>query len=385
MDNKGFFITLSDEPSLKLYLKAGIYSQRTRDVRQKQERDESLSSHFGTLADFACARGGDYVFFFRDRKIFFGGQIQGPGDRGAFSFNGDNCPVIRGTDIPFVWDETERDEYEPVETDGDGVFQWSKADPLSDGEIKQYCHPFIFQFEKDERTGLRISSDDLYWDLSDYPYPLMSDSISDRGFTPLTPGETRRLLRVFEELGEEYEYDDGPTIELQGDPTPYKREFSIDSASEAQSEAHLEAEILANPELLPRTLQPDPNTHLVRQVPMTPYKPYGDQSDRADVCYYNTNNPVRDATLPNRLLELKVSKSGGPEARQAAKYRRWLGKLLGEDKLCEIEVVVYAPGFTMRNFESEKYAGDQARKIIPWEFESECPRSTQNELGDFIN
>jgi hypothetical protein len=384
MDSKGFFITLSDEESLKLYLDAGIYSQRTRDFRQKQRRGESLSTHFGTLADFACARGGDYVFFFIDRTVYFGGRLVGPRDRPAFSFNGQNSPLVSDIDAPLVWDETDRDGYDLVESDGDGVFEWAEADPLSDGKTKRYCHPFFFQFEATDETGLRIPSDELYWALSDYPYPLMSDSISGRGFTPLTPGETARLLDVFEEAEERFSYADGPDVELQDKPTQYSPDFSITAPEEAQSEAHLEAEIIAKPELLPTQLQPTRTEQPVRQVPMTPYKPYGDQSDRADVCYYDTGDPIEDATLPNRVVELKNEKAGGPEARQAAKYRRWLGKLVSPEQLEEMDVIVYAPDFVERNFQDPKYAGDQASHLIAWEFADESPvRGNNTRLDNF--
>jgi hypothetical protein len=54
---------------------------------------------------------------------------------------------------------------------------------------------------------------------------------------------------------------------------------------------------------------------------------------------------IRDGTIPNTVVELKIQKAGKGAAQQVKRYLMWLHNRLGEDAK-EIDVHVYAPGFT---------------------------------------
>ena len=49
------------------------------------------------------------------------------------------------------------------------------------------AQPFILQFIQNKDTGKYIISDDLYFELGKYPYPLPSNSMQGMGFCTLTP------------------------------------------------------------------------------------------------------------------------------------------------------------------------------------------------------
>lgn len=366
---KGFFITIGDVDSLKLYLKNGLFSQRMRDYRQKMDRDESLAAHYRTIGDFACASEGDHVFFFRDRKIMYGGQVTGGDHETTFGFNGPFSPLLDKEPADIVWDETFREDYATIE-DYPGTFARPDVDPYDDGEPKRYCHPYLLTFKTNEHTGKAITSDELYWELGRYRYPLMSNSIQGRAFSPLTPGEASVLYDLLRASTDTFDYSEAPVRE--GDkPQYFDSNISVSSLDDVVSEAHLEAEIIANPALLPESIQPDNDTAVLRQVPMTPYKPYSSQADRADVCYYGAGkNSIEDGTLPNVIIELKNKKAGGPPARQAAKYRRWLKQLV-PNKVDDARVAVVAPDIYEPNFKKKEYVGDQLGKIEAWTFDSQ--------------
>lgn len=330
MPQGGLFITLYDEETLKLYLDRELYGQHLPPL---EGEPSPQSNHYPTLADYACARGGNHVFFFLKRRIYYGGQIRGPSNRGAFYINGQKSPLGREADAPVVWDESQREVYGDV---GErGLFEVN--------EDRVRCQPYLILFE-DQRdlAGTYVSSDALYFELGEYPYPLPSNTIQGMGFCTLTPGETDILLGLLEEDAEgSVEPVSGEEVELQGDPVPFSPEHMVSDVEDANPESHLEAAVLANPSLLPEALQPD-DAALCRQVPISPFKP--SQMDRADVCYF-TDDQIRDGTIPNTIIELKNRKAGKKEALQIVRYLRWLHKRLGRDA-DEIEVYAYAPGYT---------------------------------------
>lgn len=182
----GLFIALYDEESLKLYLDKGVYGFLMNPVFT--EKPSARSCHYNILADYACSREGTDVFFFLKRKIVYGGKIFGNRESGSFYLNGDTSPLGRAADAKLFWDESIRSIYHKTETPG--VFQVKR-----NGGMKS--QPFMFQFRQNENSGKYILSDDLYFELGKYPYPLPSNSMQGMGFCTLTPGEVS-ILREFE-------------------------------------------------------------------------------------------------------------------------------------------------------------------------------------------
>lgn len=331
MDQGGLFITLYDKDTLRLYLEEGVYGQH---MTPQHGEPSSQSAHYKTLADYAAAREGKHVFFFLDREIYYGGQIIGSDEYGAFYINGQHSPLGREADAPLVWDESLRDAY--GETDTEGVFD-------AGGERGEKCQPFLIQFEDNRGlAGQYIISDHLYFELGEYPYPLPSNSIAGMGFCTITPAETNILLELLEnEPEDDIEPVSDDPVQLEGGPVPFDPEYGVDSLEEAHPEAHLEASLIANPALLPDHLQPGDAT-VCRQVPISPFKPAN--MDQADVCYF-TDDLVRDGTIPNTVLELKIRKAGKGAALQMKRYLMWLHDRLGAEAK-EIDIHVCAPGYT---------------------------------------
>lgn len=352
MEKGGLFITLYDKDTLRLYLDQGVYGQH---MTPQEGTPSSQSAHYKTLADYAATRAGKHVFFFLDREIYYGGQIIGSDEHGSFFINGQESPMGRKADAPLVWDESGRDKYEATGTPG--VFD-------AGGERGEKCQPFLIQFEdKKNLAGSYVISDQLYFELGEYPNPLPSNSIAGMGFCTLTPAETGILLRLLEQDPEgaiDPVSDEG--VQLLDDPVPYEPAYGVDSPEEAHPEAHLEASVIANPELLPDHLHPDGAT-ICRQVPISPFKPA--DMDQADVCYF-TDDMIRDGTIPNTIIELKIRKAGKSAALQVKRYLMWLHDRLGEDA-DRIDVHVYAPGYT-RTFDS----------YIPKEYRSQIEK---HEIG----
>lgn len=332
MATGGVFVTLYDEDTLRLYLDQGVYGQH---MTPQEGEPSSYSAHYRTLADYGAVRDGYHVFFFLDRKVYYGGQVVGSDDHGAFYINGQKSPLGRAADAPLVWDESSRDVYE--ETDDLGVFRTDEDD---DGT----CQPFLIRFEDElGMAGNYVISDQLYRELGEHPYPLPSNSIAGMGFCTLTPGETDTLLSLLQNESEgSVDVSSTEDVELQDDPVPYSPEYGVDNVEEAHPESHLEASIISNPTLLPPQMQPDGDV-VCRQVPISPFKP--SNIDQADVCYFDDRDPIRDGTIPNTIIELKINKAGKSAALQVKRYLEWLHERLG-DEANEIQVFVYAPDYT---------------------------------------
>lgn len=369
MPETGFFVTLYDKDTLQLYLERGIYGQLMSPV---DEEPSGRSSYYPTLADYGCAREGDHIFFFRKRTIYYGGQIVGSNEHGAFYLNGPYSPLGREADAPLVWDESSRDRYNAL--DQPGLFEVETRQGS-----QERCQPFLIQFE-DQRNlaGTKITSDELYFELGEYPFPLPSNTMSNMGFRSISPGETRILLNLLENSPEgELETDSDESVTLNDDPTPYTPALGIDDCSDADPESHLEAAIISNPSLLPEALQPE-NATLCRQVPISPLKP--SDMDLADVCYYTDTAP-RDGTFPNHIIELKKNRAGANAARQVKRYCRWLDKRFS-DIADSIDIVIFAPGYK-RTFDDPQYIGDYADRVTQWEFNSNQPVSENQSLSEY--
>lgn len=270
-----------------------------------------------------------------------------------------------------VWDESTRDEYNRVEA---GLFTTDENDAPQEDAI---CQPFILQFE--DKKGIQgnwVASDDLYFELGEYPYPLPTNSIMGMTFCTMAPGETEALLELLENDPRGYEEPESEIDVELTDPVPYHPDYDIENAEDAHMESHLEAAVMANPALLPEKLRPGDAT-VCRQVPICPFKP--EDLDRADVCYFSTG--LKNGTVPDTIIELKVEGAGADAARQVRKYSRWLEQRHG-DIADDIQLVVYAPRFK-RTFDNKEYIGEYADDVVQWEFGEEEPKNNQSNLSEF--
>ena len=328
MPSSGLFITLYDEDTLKLYLSRGIYGFLMKPVHGEVS---SKSRHYNALADYACARDGTHVFFFLRRRIIYGGQIIGSEDFASFYINGPYSPLGRQVNASIFWDESVRSKYESTEKEG--IFTIT-------GTVGEKCQPYLILFT--DRIGLKgkvIKSDQLYWELGKYPYPLPSNTISEMGFCTMTPGEVDIAIRLLKnDAVDSVACETSENIHLIDGLIAFQKDFGVTNLhsalhqSEFINEAHMEAFILANPSILPERLRPASNTTICRQVPMSPFKPY--QLDRVNICYYSQPS-IRDGTIPNKVIELKIGRLGKGDVDQVVRYLNWLYLVL-EDKAADI-------------------------------------------------
>lgn len=331
MTNGGLFITLYDEATLQLYLARGVYGQH---MAPTYDKPPSHSAFYRTLADYAAARRGTHVFFFLKRKLYYGGQIVGSDKYGAFCINGQTSLMGKKHDVPLVWDESGREAYTP--TGAPGVFDAGQSRGVK-------SQPFLIQFEdRLDLVGRYIISDQLYFELGEFAYPLPANTIAGMGFCTLTPGETSVIMRQLRNNSAgAVEAVSPESVYLQGEPVPFSPAMGVATVEEAHPESHLEASIIANPGLLPEHLHPN-GAVMCRQVPISPLKPKG--MDKADVCYF-TDDLIRDGTIPNVILELKIRTAGKAAAKQVTRYMKWLHDRLGTEAY-QIRIFVYAPSFT---------------------------------------
>jgi len=329
---------LYDKETLEIYLRNGIYGTLMPPVK---ERDLSRTRHFHTLGDYSCLRGGMHMFFFLKRDIVYGGRIKGSKRHGAFYLNGTHSPLGRIAQAPLVWDESNRRRY--AATSIEGIFEVPS--------VGQRCQPYLVLFEgTGGLRGRRIRSDDLYFRLGSFPYPLPSNSIQGMSFCVLTPGETNILLELLRESEEIVDYDKHEEMELVAPPKPFHPKLGIADVREAfeakeiLNEAHLESSVLANPELLPDNMRPHEHA-LSRQVPISPFKPF--QMDRADICYYSRSTPLGNGTLPNCIIELKIRQAGKRDVEQVERYLDWLF-CVSPKEAQQVSVFLYAPRFSNR-------------------------------------
>lgn len=335
--NSGFFITLYDKDTLNLYLDRGIYGFLMRPEYGKIGR---YSRHYAALADYACGRKGTHVFFFLKRELIYGGQLDGSEKYGCFYLNGELSPMGIKAEADLCWDESSRDCYNT--TSKTGVFKVETGSGKADR-----CQPYLIKFK--DRLGLRgrsIPSDDLYWKLGSINHPLPTNTIQGMSFCTVTPGECEILLNLFNQA-EATDILTSEDIQLDGEPLPFKPEYGIQKAQQANNESHLEASIAANTDLLPKSMRPSEKDVILRQVPMSPLKPY--QMDRADICYYSEDQ-IEKGTIPNVVIELKNKKAGKAEIEQVVRYAKWLKRIVPSDFEI-IQFYLFAPDFTSTVFD----------------------------------
>jgi len=323
----GLFVALFDEESLKLYLDKGLYGFLMKPVMTP--KPSAQSRYYAILADYACSREGTDVFFFLKRKIVYGGKIYGNKEIGSFYLNGQTSPLGRKADAELFWDESARKKY--FATDNPGVFK-----VVRDGGDK--AQPFIFQFYQNENTGKYIISDDLYFELGKYPYPLPSNSMQEMGFCTLTPGEVKTLNELISKSNNKIDFEGLGEVDKQGQETVFD-DGLVSLDEDLVNEAQLEFTILASLEPFADFLIDD--YVLCRQVPLSPFKP--SKMDRADICLYSVNNPIKNGTIPNVVIELKKVKATKPAYDQVTRYLKWLEAITTPDEFENVSVYIIAP------------------------------------------
>lgn len=347
----GLFVVLYDRNTLDLYLKEGTYGFLMSPL---SGNPSPQSAHYRALADYACAREGTHVFFFLQRTIVYAGQIIGNSDSGAFYINGQTSPLGREASANLYWDESPRYE----RTDEAGIFIVKD----NEGKSLRRAQPFLIRFADTLNLSRReISSDDLYFELGSYPYPLPSNSIQGMGFCTLTPGETSIALRLLTSSDKGIQpYLMQHRVSKESFITSFTPKLGIQDLQLAYhndaliNESHLEFSIIANPQLLPPEIRPTNSDVICRQVPISPFKP--SNMDRADICYYDTNDMIRDGTLPNRILELKKNPGTRAAIEQVERYLRWLKKISANPKdFSKVAVYIFAPSYLKNvfNYRSE--------------------------------
>lgn len=325
--NGGLFIALYDEESLKLYLDKGLYGFLMKPVMTP--KPTAQSRYYAILADYACSREGTDVFFFLKRKIVYGGKIYGNKEVGSFYLNGSTSPLGRKVDADLFWDESIRKKY--IATDKPGIFKISK-----DGSDK--AQPFMFQFVQNSNSGKFIISDDLYFELGKYPYPLPSNSMQGMGFCTLTPGEVTTLKKLISKSTRRIEYEGLGEVSKHGKETVFDdRLVSLDE--DLVNEAQLEFTILASLKPFADFLTDD--YVLCRQVPISPFKP--SEMDRADICLYSMTQPIKNGTIPNVVIELKKEKATKAAYEQVTRYLKWLEAITNKDEFKKVSVYIIAP------------------------------------------
>jgi len=329
LPDSGLFITLYDKETLSLYVKSGVYGFLMSPVFGEVS---TRSRHYAALADYACTREGVHVFFFLKRMIVYGGQIKGSPDCASFYLNGPYCPLGLVSKASIAWDESTRTRYEA--SNEPGIFTVP--------EVGERCQPYlIIFFDELGLKGQAIPSDDLYFELGKYPYPLPSNSIQNMSFCTLTPGETEILLTLLKTDSKNALETIPQDVNFNFEPLPFDTSHGISKLHEATSEAHLEASVLANPELLPEKLRPG-DSALCRQVPVSPFKP--SQMDRADICYYS-DEVLAEGTIPNTIIELKHRRAGKNEISQVVRYLKWLYKVAPMEAP-RVSLYLFAPSFS---------------------------------------
>lgn len=351
--DSGVFIVLYDESSLNLYLDRGVYGFLMSPIEGSVPRN---SMHYHALGDYACIRQGTHIFFFLKRKVYYGGQAIGSSNYAAFYLNGQYSPLGELAKATLCWDESSRKYYRG--TDKPGIFEIK----INNKYLKR-CQPYLIRFN--DSLGLKgkwISSDELYFQLGKFPYPLPTNTISGMGFCTMTPAEVSIAIKLIKNSDTRVEIKNDENVQFTTTPIPFQPSHGFkdihEAIQKATSEAHLEALLLANPSIWPKEIKPNGDYVLCRQVPMSPFKP-PKWIDKANICIYHEPK-INDGTIPNTILELKTKKISHKELEQAVKYARWLHMVLKENAF-KIKIYLCGPSF-IRHIEN--YIPDEYKQQI---------------------
>lgn len=361
----GLFILLYDDDSLQNCLMNGLYGFLMPPVCG--EKPSSQSRHYAVLSDYACCEEGTEIFFFNERTITYGGKITATNNgEPVFYLNGNTSPLGRKANSNLYVDMSKR--YEA--TDKKGIYYWGKNDR---GEDVYKAMPFIIEFDNQQSlTGKQISSDELYFKLGNYNYPFPSNSIQGKGFCTLTVRETNILLELLRESDRRLALQNTLT-ESTGINNDLKVLFntSLLDGVEPDNESHLEFLLLADSkkldEIVYKSLPDLPKDNYIRcrQVPLCPFRPI--QFDMADICLYSKNYPIKDYSLPNIIIELKIQPANFRAYEQVTKYLRWV-KQIAPDEFDKVRAIIIAPRFTrtltIKNLKDKGITTEYQDKIV---------------------
>lgn len=359
--SSGLFILMDGEESVKQCINKGVYGFLMPPIFE--EKVNSRSRHYAVLCDYGCCYEGTEIFFFARRKVFYGGKVtKSNGDNPVFYLNGNTSPMGRKADSEKFVDFS---NIQPT-TEDDGVYYLGKN---ARNEDRNRAVPFIIEFETNELSGKQIASDDLYFELGNYNFPFPSNSIQGIGIATLTPRETEILIDLMKESKERVFYGFNSQIKiLDNKKVPFNTNL-IDE--KIINESHLEFTLLANSKklnnVISKCLDLTYKEDFVqgRQIPLCPFKPM--QFDRADICLYDKNNPIKDGTLPNVVIELKKDQATYAAYEQVTKYLRWLEQITSKEDFEKISAIIVAPkihkNINKRNLESKNIALKYQDKI----------------------
>ena len=68
--------------------------------------------------------------------------------------------------------------------------------------------------------------------------------------------------------------------------------------------------------------------------------------DRADICLYSFDNPIKDGTIPNVVIELKRENANFKAYEQTVRYLKWLKMITTPDEFAQIRAFIIADSFT---------------------------------------
>lgn len=299
------------EGALSKSLKYGIYGFFMKPIFEGQP--SSQSRHYAILSDYACCEEGTHIFFFYNRNVYYGGKVTGEGKLGEsiFYLNGQTSPLGKKANSEFYYEYTLPKSKENEET------------YIINDEEK--AMPFTIEFElDDELTGRKISVDDLYWELSQYNYPLPINSIQGLAMATLTPKETDILLDLLKNSDKKIKnkpIKNEPTINNDKKTKFYKE---LVKGEKQISESHLEFLLLSQIELIENII-PNGEYTRCRQIPLCPFK--SESYDRIDIALYDKNDRLRNGTIPNVIIELKNKDVSFSEYKQVHRYLEWLEKI----------------------------------------------------------
>jgi hypothetical protein len=335
MTASGLFINLYDETSLNTYIASGVYGPLMKPLND-QSSQKANGIHFSVFADLACAKPGTHVFFFRKRRIYYGGKTSANSPKPAVVLNGTEGRMAVNSGAAQVWKEIWRPTFTLDQP-------YNRIYIVSRGNLLERNQPYLLLFENDGcLSGKSISSDELYFHLGRKPYPLPANAINEMSFCTLTPYEVTTLLRL---LNNGQQTERGRRYAVQEQITRYvcNPERALHNM-DFKTEAELEAHVIACPELLPLELRPTHDTTICRQVPLSPFKP--SDMDRADICYYQ--DPLIDqGAIPNVIIELKNKNATNSDVHQVRRYLRWIDQA---SPACshQVRAFLLAPGYPAR-------------------------------------
>lgn len=313
MPSGGVIIRIKNEDVIPLYLAFGVYGQKLRIGTDGEPNPET---YLRALADHACVRGGDHLFFRCGGRFYYGGRVDGPTEHAAFVLNGPRGLLGKRAEAPLVWNESVWEALEPPAREG-----------LDSAVRPPVCQPFLLRFRDwFHLRGRWIDEYRYYLALGDYNY-LLPSTHDPSGMTSISPGETDVLLRLLsKEADGELDPPDDVPFNLRDEPTPYEPALGP-KLEGARSRDGLIAAVLANPQKLPWWARPR-GAGIARDVPISPYRRRNVET--ADIAYYSERR-VREGTVPDRLFYLDTEPAGEQLSRRIKCQYQWLEQLLGDD------------------------------------------------------